>query len=260
MNGLERMTPIQREVTREVMEQENAHRDHLVVHLSGAHAYGFPSVDSDLDLKAIHVAPTRELLGFAPPKQAAQRMEFVRDVEVDYTSNEVGVALRSLLRGDGNMLERVTARYPVHAGEELDDLLNFVPVIVSKAFYRHYRGFAWSQKEHLDAQPKPSAKKLLYVLRTALTGTHLLLEGECEPDLLELYERYGFAEVPELVELKQDAERGSLPNTWVERVPGLVERAFEALASAHEKSALPEQSSAHADLEAWLIEVRKRRL
>ena len=30
----------------------------MVVLLSGAHAYGFPSPDSDLDLKAIHLADT----------------------------------------------------------------------------------------------------------------------------------------------------------------------------------------------------------
>jgi hypothetical protein len=35
--------------------------------LSGAHAYGFPSPDSDLDLKAIHVAKTADLLGFDVP-------------------------------------------------------------------------------------------------------------------------------------------------------------------------------------------------
>jgi predicted nucleotidyltransferase len=42
-----------------VLEEEQARREHVVVYLSGAHAYGFPSPDSDLDLKAIHVAKQR---------------------------------------------------------------------------------------------------------------------------------------------------------------------------------------------------------
>ena len=43
-----------------LLDEESAKRRHLVVSLSGAHAYGFPSPDSDLDLKAIHLAPAVE--------------------------------------------------------------------------------------------------------------------------------------------------------------------------------------------------------
>ncbi len=45
-----------------VLDEEETRREHVVVYLSGAHAYGFPSPDSDLDLKAIHVAKTADLL------------------------------------------------------------------------------------------------------------------------------------------------------------------------------------------------------
>src|SRR5690606_29702253 len=48
------MTPLddphQRAVAERVLNEEDTARRHLVVHLSGAHAYGFPSPDSDLDL------------------------------------------------------------------------------------------------------------------------------------------------------------------------------------------------------------------
>ena len=47
----------------QLLSAEGAKREHLVVALSGAHAYGFPSPDSDLDLKSIHVAPTADLVG-----------------------------------------------------------------------------------------------------------------------------------------------------------------------------------------------------
>ncbi len=56
------LTPKQRQVADQVLSEEEQQREHLVVSLSGAHAYGFPSPDSDLDLKAIHIDPTRELL------------------------------------------------------------------------------------------------------------------------------------------------------------------------------------------------------
>ena len=83
---------------------------HVVVYLSGAHAYGFPSPDSDLDLKCIHVARTEDLLGFEPPKPSTDRAEFVDAVEIDYTSNELAQALGGVLAGNGNYLERVLGR------------------------------------------------------------------------------------------------------------------------------------------------------
>ena len=74
------------DVMMRVVAEEGAAREHVVVYLSGAHAYGFPSPDSDLDLKAIHVAPTAALLGLASPAPTHDRMGFVSGVEIDYTS------------------------------------------------------------------------------------------------------------------------------------------------------------------------------
>ena len=86
----------------------SAERKHLVVYLSGAHAYGFPSPDSDLDLKCVHIAPT------ARPRRArrrstirADRIEVVDGVELDYGSNELAPVLRGAIKGNGNFLERI---------------------------------------------------------------------------------------------------------------------------------------------------------
>ena len=67
-----------------VIAEEEAKREHLVVYLSGAHAYGFPSPDSDLDLKCIHIAPTGALVGFEPPAVTFDRAEIIEGVEIDY--------------------------------------------------------------------------------------------------------------------------------------------------------------------------------
>jgi hypothetical protein len=64
-----------------VLREEQAKRRHLVVALSGAHAYGFPSPDSDHDLKAIHIAPTATLLGLAEVPTASERAEVIEGVE-----------------------------------------------------------------------------------------------------------------------------------------------------------------------------------
>ena len=126
------------------------------------------------------------------------------------------------------------------------------------ADHRHYRGFAGSQIKRLRSEP-PTAKRLLYVLRTSLTGAHLLRERVCEPNLVALWERYGFVEVPELVELKQQAEGGLLDERWAARVDGLIARADQVLDEALATSSLPETGDP-GPLEVWLIALRRRRL
>src|SRR3954451_14933029 len=104
------LTSHQRTVADRVLDEESSRREHVVVYLSGAHAYGFPSPDSDLDLKAIHVAKTGELLGFEPPAPTVDRAEILDGVEIEYTSNELAHALAGILAGNGNFLERVLGR------------------------------------------------------------------------------------------------------------------------------------------------------
>lgn len=256
----QRMTEDQARVARRVVEEESAQRTHLVVHLSGAHAYGFPSPDSDLDLKCGHIAPTHQLLSFEGHERVRNRLEWVEGVEVDYTSNELAKVLRGVVSGDGNMLERVTSHAPLAAHPDLATGAALALACTSKDAYRHYRGFAYSQADAVRKAEVPSAKKLLYVLRTALTGTHLLLERECQPDLTALFERYGFVEVPELIEIKKAGEKGGLPEAWHPRVEALLDRAFATLDGAREATTLPEHcpEPAKRELEAWMIELRRQ--
>lgn len=254
----DQLTHLQREVAEDVLDVESAARDHLVVHLSGAHAYGFASPDSDLDLKAVHIAPTRSILGLEPHEVVSNRLEFVRDVEVDYTSNELDVAVRGLLRGDGNMLERVTTESPLRASAELAELRELALRLVSRRYFRHYRGFAHAQRIAFQEAAAPSAKKALYVLRTTTTGTHLLQTGRCNPDLSELAETYGVSMVDELTNIKRSGEKVVLPEALAKRCAELIETAFRRLSEAHEASRLPEHppEDAVAELDRWVVDVR----
>jgi len=251
--------PHQHEVAERVLAEEDRVRRHVVVHLSGAHAYGFPSPDSDLDLKAIHLERTEHLLGLSTPTATSNRLEVIEGVEIDYTSNELAVAVRGLLRGDGNMLERVCARAPLRTSPWLPELARLARQCLSRKYHHHYRGFAWSQRKAVMEAEAPSAKKVLYVLRTALTGVHLLRVGECEPDLSVLYALYGFDIVPALIQAKQQAERQALGPDLVERVAPSLDRVFALLDETRDASPLPEepQDDAVAALERWLVALRR---
>ncbi len=214
----------QKRVMARVIREEEAHREHVVIYLSGAHAYGFPSPDSDLDLKAIHVADTGELLGFDVPVPTFDRAEIIDGVEVDYTSNELAHALSGVLGGNGNFIERVLGRMVPYASSLLDEL-----------------------------------RPIVYVLRTTLTGIHLLDTGQLEPDLTRLMGPYGLEDAGVLVERKRAGERVRLDPLllaeWRPRVDELIVR----LERAKEKSPLPEDPLNEAEVREWLLAVRRAR-
>jgi len=250
------LTEHQRAVAARVLSEEGGRRRHLVVSLSGAHAYGFPSPDSDLDVKAVHLAATADLLGFPRAPQAAERLEVLDGVEVDYSSNELAPVLLGVLKGNGNYLERFLSGYTFSTAPVFEELQALVRQAISQRVYRHYAGFAQQQRQEWEKSGRASAKKLLYVLRTTLTGAHLLRTGEVVTDVTRLLARYGFEEALELVEQKRRGEKSELPSSlsarWEERVP----RAFELLDAALAASPLPAQPPNAAELEAWLVRIR----
>ncbi|MGE6763781.1 nucleotidyltransferase domain-containing protein [Corallococcus interemptor] len=256
-----KVTEHQERMADRVLDAESLKREHLVVSLSGAHAYGFPSHDSDLDLKCIHIAPTAALLGLQPRHVTAERMEVLEGVEVDYSSNELQPVLLGILQGNGNYIERVLGAITVRALPELESLKPLVRATLSRRIHRHYRGFAHGQLREWEKSGFKSVKKLLYVLRTTLTGTHALRTGEVETDVTVLLEPYGFGQARALVERKRSGEHIELDDALGEQWRREVSRAFEVLDAADEASVLPlePQPEAVAALEGWMLDVRRRR-
>ena len=251
------LTDKQREVARAFLAARDSERTHLVVYLSGAHAYGFPSPDSDLDLKCVHIAPTRELVGLAPPPESAgDRIEVIDGVELDYGSNELAPVLRGAIRGNGNFLERILCELALGGSALLASARDVVRPLLSRRCAKHYGGFAFSQLKLFDE--KPSAKRALYVLRTAATGRCVLARGELVTDVAQLGE-FVPREIGELIAIKQQGERTQLDAAqvalWRERLVA----AIAAIDAATPASVLPAEpaETAIANLDAWLREVRR---
>lgn len=241
-----------------VLDERSADRRHLVVSLSGAHAYGFPSPDSDLDLKSIHVAPTERLLGLSPPRPGTpDRIQLVDGVEVDYSSNELQTALAGVLQGNGNFLERILSRFVLRSSPEHESLREPVRRSLSRRLHRHYRGFATGQLHEWEKDGLRSVKKLLYVLRTTLTGAHALLTGVIETDVTLLLDEHGFGAARELIDAKRRGERSELSPSLAAQWKGIVGRAFDVLDGALARSPLPAEPPNEAELDAWLVALRR---
>lgn len=254
------LSPHQTKVATAFLAEQRTQRTHLVVSLSGAHAYGFPSPDSDLDLKAVHVEPTRELLGLTPRSRAYEVIRVIEGVEVDYSSNELHLVLRGVVAGNGNFVERLLGHLQPEVSAELQPLRPLVHAVLSRKVHRHYQGFARQQLHAWAQSGFSSAKKLLYVVRTALTGTHLLRTGELQTDVTQLATPYGVDDLAPLIEAKRRGEQAALPMTLSAQWQARTQSLFEQLDAAKDSSVLPEEPPVDAvrALDAWLLDLRRR--
>jgi predicted nucleotidyltransferase len=229
--------------------------------VTGSHHYGFPSPDSDLDLKGIHLAPTESLLGLSPPPETHDRLEVFEGTECDLTTHEAQKALLLLLRGNGNMLERIFSPFQLDPSEELNGLRSLAKGALSRRFFGHYRGFLRGICNEHEKTGERRAKSLLYAYRVALTGTHLLNTGEVVGNLIDLAGQYGFPEALALAERKRaGAEKEALTAEEDERHRASWPRLLELLEGARASSPLPEDAPNQGELNAWLTDLRKREL
>lgn len=251
------LTPHQQTVGKAFLAAREAERKHLVVYLSGAHAYGFPSPDSDLDLKCVHIAPTTSLVGLDVVDVLGDRIEVIDGVELDYGSNELSAVLRGVIKGNGNYLERILGELALGGDAALlAEAREVVRPLLSRRCARHYAGFATSQLKLFDE--KPTAKRALYVLRTAATGIHLLSRGELVIDLERLRDHLP-NEVDELLLIKRTGERAELESThaavWRGRLAEIIEAVDRHWRTAVIPTDPPALNIAAAD--QWLRRVRK---
>jgi predicted nucleotidyltransferase len=186
-------------------------------------------------------------------------MEIVDGVELDYSSNELGDVLRGVLKGNGNYLERLLGDLVLAADDDaLSSLRPLVRATLSRRIVRHYAGFATSQQQ--AALAKPTAKKVLYVLRTARTGLHLLRTGLLVTDLTALAPIYG-PDLEELLARKRTGERSALDGDELAGWQGAMTAAIDELDRAVGGSVLPDEppAAAVAAVDDWLRAVRKDR-
>ncbi|HEX5272754.1 MAG TPA: nucleotidyltransferase domain-containing protein [Gemmataceae bacterium] len=211
----------------------------LFVTVSGAHLYGFPSPDSDVDLRGAHLLPLREVVGLDPPEQTLERKLDLAGVEVELVSHDLGKYLRLLVKNNGYVLEQIFSPLVVAGQDFLDELRPLARRCVTRHHYHHYRGFIATQRRLLEKQEPKVTKTVLYAYRVLLTGIHLLRTGEVEANLPRLAEEYRRPFLGELIARKRE-EKGTAPGLdWsfheaqLRELEGLLDKAYQ-------ESALPD--------------------
>jgi predicted nucleotidyltransferase len=108
----------------------------LFATISGAHLYGFPSPDSDFDLRGAHVLPLEKVVGLEVRDETVEQEMIVPshpgplpigcgegdELEMDIVSHDVRKFLGLLLKKNGYVLEQLFSPLVVHTTPEHAEL------------------------------------------------------------------------------------------------------------------------------------------
>lgn len=228
----------------------------VFVTVSGSHLYGFPSADSDFDLRGSHLLPGELFWGIDDPQETVEPKVESEAGLVEVVSHDLRKFIRLLLKRNGYVLEQLTSPLIVRTSPVHAELKRLVPGVLTRHHYHHYRGFYHTERRGYDHSESRSVKKLLYCYRVLMTGSVLLREGIVEANLQALNARFGYRFLDEVVQIKAGGERSELTSNGdytreLERLEAELDRAFA-------ETRLPEQPSVRDELNRLLISARGR--
>lgn len=231
----------------------------LFATISGAHLYGFPSPDSDFDLRGIHLLPVEQVLGLHELQETVEKSGIHDGMEIDLVTHDVRKFFELLLRKNGYVLEQVLSPLVVFTTPEHAELKALIPGCLTKHHAHHYLGFAETQWKLFRKEDPPRVKPLLYVYRVLLTGIHLMRTGTVNACLPELNLDARLSFLDDLIQQKLSGEEQSrLPVIDLDFHQSEYERLFRQLEDSARVSSLPDQPSSRAALSDLLVRLRLR--
>jgi uncharacterized protein len=229
----------------------------LFATVSGAHLYGFPSPDSDWDLRGVHVLPPAEVVGLEEGPGTVSVEEMRDDLELDLVTHDAKKFFGLMLRRNGYVLEQLFSPLVVTTTPEHAELKEIGRGCVTRFHNHHYLGFAETQWNLFAKESPRRVKPLLYVYRVLLTGIHLMRTGVVEANLIRLNEDARLPQIADLVARKlAGPEKATLDDADVGFHETEVGRLRRELEEAGEKSALANEPTARKALHDLLVRIR----
>lgn len=229
----------------------------LFATISGAHLYGFPSPDSDYDLRGSHILPVSEVVGLEIGRETIEISEVRDKLEIDLVTHDVKKFFSLLLKKNGYVLEQLYSPLILHTTPEHEELKEIAKGCITRYHSHHYLGFANTQWRLFEKENPHRVKPLLYVYRVLLTGIHLMRTGVLEANLVHLNEVFKLPYIPDLIERKlAGAEKSILEDADIAFHQREFERLRGELEEASESSHLPESPSSKDALNNLLIHLR----
>jgi len=225
--------------------------------ISGAHLYGFPSADSDYDLRGAHILPPKGVMGLDVKDETIERSSIVEGLELDLVTHDVRKFFLLLLKKNGYVLEQLLSPLVVKTSAAHEELKSLAGGCITKYHAYHYLGFAETQWKLFEKETPRRAKPLLYVYRVLLTGIYLMRSGRVEANLVLLNQSFKLPFIGDLIARKlAGGEHSALNDADLEFHRGEYLRLRSDLEAAMAASSLPEGPSARAALNDVLIRLR----
>lgn len=229
----------------------------LFVTISGAHLYGFPSPDSDYDLRGVHILPAREVLGLYTGRETIEISADREGLELDLVTHDARKFFGLMLKKNGYVLEQLYSPLVLHTSAEHRELKAIGRDCITRHHAHHYFGFAETQWKLFEKECPRRVKPLLYVYRVLLTGIHLMRTGRIEANLVTLNQEFRLAYIGDLVARKlAGPEKSTLDDADLLFHQAEYERLRSVLEAAHQASKLPEKATAGPALSDLLVRLR----
>lgn len=178
---------------------------------SGSRAWGFPSPDSDYDVRFIYAHDLDWSLSIRNRKDT---IDLPVSELLDIGGWEVGKALKLLWKSNGPLLEWVQSPIVYYADDSFTRVIKelcpyyFSPI----ALMHHYQSMAKKYYETCQEQKEVKLKRYFYTLRAAMAGKWIGEKGSIPPiqltKMLEVTDELLSRKIYELIDVKSSQSEG----------------------------------------------------
>jgi hypothetical protein len=162
--------------------------------ISGSHLYGFPSKDSDLDVRCCHIRDTKDLFHLDKNGDVLEWKSEIDGILTEFVSLEIEKDIRLCMENNSNILEHLSAKNLLTTESvECTKLREIAFKGISKKIAKPYEGMARQNYRKFIESMNPTyedklVKKYLYVMRSYIVGMHALRTGEVIPNIQHHFE------------------------------------------------------------------------
>ena len=135
--------------------------------LAGDRLYGLQG--DDLDLRACHVLPAREVVGLRGPPDSFARTVHRDGIDFEFCCHDLKKVALMLLKKNGCIADQILSPHVIATSEAHEELKRIVPLCYSRNWAHHFASQARMQEQ---------IGKESYARRLLMSGIHLMRSGE----------------------------------------------------------------------------------
>lgn len=191
---------------------------------TGSRAWGFPSTDSDFDIRLIYVHKSNWYLNLIEQKDSIDLM--FENNDIDISGWELKKSLNLLRKSNAPLLERIQSPIIYKRDKEfISELLSITQPYYSKiATMHHYLSMGKKFVDELENSSEYKLKRFFYTLRSAMVCKWIIEKKEIPPiEFKHIYDTLAIDKllrnrIVDLIELKKTVGESYLHNGETELI------------------------------------------